>query len=70
MGTSRLARSPGIGCRVRAEGLLVKAQLRDQNKSALDLLHEAESVPKTFLLNQFAVSETKKAVISDRHKLA
>ena len=27
MGTSRLARSPGIGCRVRAEVLLVKAQL-------------------------------------------
>jgi hypothetical protein len=27
MGTSQLARSPGIGCRVRAEVLLVKAQV-------------------------------------------
>lgn len=42
MGASRLARSPGIGCRVRAEVLAAKAQLRDQNKSTFDLLRRSD----------------------------
>jgi hypothetical protein len=47
----------------------VSKSLADRT-STFDLLHEAKGIPDAFLLNQFAASEAKKAVVSDLHEIA
>jgi hypothetical protein len=76
MGTSRLARSPGIGCRVRAGGLLAKAdfwrsryRLRKQIvEPVFGQIKEARGF-RQFLLRGLAKVKAEWAMICTAHNL-